>query len=212
MASGCFDIIVGQMVQVHPTPVAGFNIQKVNLNTRQFLNQSITVDTAISYYWTFGDGSWSTEQNPTHEYDPNIIGLDSIKICLRVTNSYGCMDSTCTTIWIWPPNLDVPNALAPGLNYVGEDAIFLPKGHSLGQYELEIFDVWGNVVFRTTELDADGKPSEGWDGRDMRTGNPCAMGVYAWRIRAVFDNGERWVGRTDAYGGCSECGTLTLLR
>ena len=212
MASGCSDIIVGQMVQVYPTPVAGFSIQKVNLNTRQFLNQSITVDTAISYYWTFGDGSWSTEENPVHEYDPNIIGLDSIKICLRVTNSYGCVDSTCTTIWIWPPNLDVPNALAPGLNYVGEDAIFLPKGHSLGQYELEIFDVWGNVVFRTTELDSDGKPSEGWDGRDMRTGNPCAMGVYAWRIRAVFDNGERWVGRTDAYGGCSECGTLTLLR
>ena len=91
--------------------------------------------------------------------------------------------------------------------------IFLPKGHSLDQYELWIYDKWGNNVFYTNEIDPIIKsPSEGWNGNDIKTGEPVPMGVYAWRIRAVFDDGTRWTGQKSVYDITKAYGTLTLIR
>ena len=44
-----------------------------------------TIGTVTSYLWTFGDGSTSTEKNPSHQY--NATGTYSVK--LTVTNSAG---------------------------------------------------------------------------------------------------------------------------
>jgi len=38
------------------------------------------------------------------------------------------------------------------------------------------------------------------------------MGVYAWKIRAVFDDDTRWTGQSNVYGIIKTFGTLTLLR
>jgi hypothetical protein len=38
------------------------------------------------------------------------------------------------------------------------------------------------------------------------------MGVYAWKIRAVFDDGTRWTGTENVYGIEKASGTLTLIR
>lgn len=40
--------------------------------------------------WAFGDGGFSTQQNPTHEYGD----IDSFEVCLTVTN-YGCDSTLC---------------------------------------------------------------------------------------------------------------------
>ena len=127
-------------------------------------------------------------------------------------NSFGCSDSICKSFWVWPTNLVVPNAFAPGLNYVGEDAVFIPKGHSLDQYEIWIYDKWGNEVFYSDKIDNGIKsPGEEWNGTD-KNGEPMAMGVYAWKIRAVFDDGTRWTGQSNVHGIIKTFGTLTLLR
>jgi streptogramin lyase len=107
--------------------------------------------------------------------------------------------------------LDVPNALAPDINYAGEDAVFLPKGHSLMEYELTIFDKWGNIVFTTTALDANGIPSEAWNGRLNNIGNPLPMGAYVWKIVAVFDDGTSWLTERTKIGK-RDYGTVTLIR
>ncbi len=212
MSSGCRDSTYIGLIQVHPTPKADFQITKINLSTRLFTNLTSIVDTSVNYLWSFGDNQFSTDLNPIHQYDANISGLDSIDVCLWVENSFGCKDSTCQTFWLWPPMLTVPNALAPDLDYVGEDNRFLPKGHSLGHYELWIYDKWGNLVFYTDKLDSEGKPLDYWDGLDRSTGKPCPMGVYAWRINAVFDDGTRWIGQNDKYQRQRPYGTLTLIR
>ena len=211
MASGCSDVVVSQPVTVHPTPQAGFRIDRVNLRTRQMVNLTVTSDPNTTYLWTFGDGATSTEFEPEHVYDPNRSGLDSLNVCLVATNSFGCKDSVCTSLWLWPAQLDVPNALAPDITYAGEDAVFLPKGHSLMEYELMIFDKWGNVVFVTTALDANGIPSEAWNGRLNNTGDPLPMGAYVWKIRAVFDDGTNWLTERSKIGK-RDYGTVTLIR
>ncbi|HHG85153.1 MAG TPA: PKD domain-containing protein, partial [Bacteroidetes bacterium] len=73
-----------------PALVASFG------NTNNFLQANFTDMTsgqASSWLWSFGDGSTSTLQNPTHVYQ----SAGSYTVCLQASD--GCnMDSTCTTV------------------------------------------------------------------------------------------------------------------
>jgi len=211
MTSGCKDTSATTIINIYPTPSADFTINRVNINTRRFQNLTTYVDSNVTYSWTFSDGQSSSDESPTMTFEPSNTGLDSIRACLKVINSFGCEDSICKSFWVWPTNLIVPNAFAPELHYVGEDAIFLPKGHSLDQYEFWIYDKWGNQVWYSNDIDPVIKsPAEGWDG--TFNGEPLPMGVYAWKIRAVFDDGTRWTGSENVYGVKKASGTLTLIR
>jgi len=213
MTSGCSDTSSLRSVAVYPTPEASFSINQININTREFLNQTTYVDSSISYLWRFSNGTISTLENPVVKFEPSTTGLDSITACLYVSNSYGCTDSACLSFWVWPTNLTLPNAFAPGLDYIGDDALFLPQGHSLQQYEIWIYDKWGNLVWYSDEIEPNYKsPARGWDGTDQSSGEPLPMGVYAWKVRAVFDDGTRWQGRTSSHDRTLPYGTVTLLR
>lgn len=56
---------------------------------------------AVTYSWSFGDGTTSTEANPTHEYA--IQG--DYNVCLSIATSSGCTDTNCQ--WITINNLVV---------------------------------------------------------------------------------------------------------
>jgi len=50
-----------------------------------------------SYFWDFDDGTTSTLQNPTHQYNHGIIYPE---VCLTVTNSANtCSDTICRHLW-----------------------------------------------------------------------------------------------------------------
>jgi gliding motility-associated-like protein len=56
--------------------------------TAQFIDLSFA-ETPINYFWEFGDGSTSTDQNPTHYY-PNV---GNYPITLTITTDAGCIDT-----------------------------------------------------------------------------------------------------------------------
>lgn len=75
----------------HPGPVANFSAYPesgMQPLTVQF-NDNSTGDPA-DWYWTFGDGGTSTEQNPTHIY----VNSGIYNVSLRVSNKYGENTST----------------------------------------------------------------------------------------------------------------------
>ena len=61
--------------------------------------------------------------------------------------------------------LQVPNALTANINNE-ETSLFWPKGEALAEYRLQIFDIWGNIIWESTELDYTGSPTKesAWDG------------------------------------------------
>gem|GEM_PF-3319291 len=212
MFSGCSDTAYTPNVEVYLTPNADFTYTLLNYRTLAFQNTSTDLDTSSTYLWTFGDGNSSTDFAPVHTYRPEDLGKDSIEVCLIITNYFGCSDTLCRNQWIWPAQLNVPNAFAPELVYVEDDNLFAPKGHSLQSYELKIFDKWGNLVYQTTALDAKGIPSEPWNGQLNNTGELLPMGVYVWTIEAYYNDGTRWPGQEDKFGQTRRYGTVTLLR
>ncbi|MFH1160373.1 MAG: PKD domain-containing protein [bacterium] len=65
-----------------------------------FTNQSLGIIT--SYFWDFGDGSFSFGENPSHAFPYT----GEFKVCLTVSNNdtaNPCFDTTCMTV-----NVDVP--------------------------------------------------------------------------------------------------------
>ncbi len=95
-ANGCKDSII-RAINVYANPVATFTppaSQCSSNNNFSFVNNSVGPAT---YLWSFGDGTTSTAQNPTHSY--TIANAFTVK--LVVTNSNGCKDSMTSIVNVY---------------------------------------------------------------------------------------------------------------
>ena len=77
-------------VNVLPLPTAAYT-NSIAANVVDFTDASVN---AVSYFWTFGDLTSSTQQNPTHTY----AALGNYTACLTVTGANGCTDTLCQTV------------------------------------------------------------------------------------------------------------------
>lgn len=79
-----------------------------------------------------------------------------------------------------PPTLTslfVSNAFSP--NGDGLNDYFFPifqVDFEIITYELVIYDRWGNIVFRTKDI------NQGWDGKNINTNDAPQVGLYTWVI------------------------------
>ena len=87
----------------------------------------------------------------------------------------------------------------------------MPKGKGLAQYRLQIFTTWGELIFETSSIDADGVPNKSWDGRHK--GVLVQQDVYVWRIDAKFKNGTEWLGMLyPGENNYKKAGTITVVK
>jgi gliding motility-associated-like protein len=143
----------------------------------------------VSWKWSFGDGTTDDTQNPTHIYGKK----GSFEVELLARNKLGCEVKVKKTISITRSfRLMIPNAFTPTL---AENTTFLPKQKGLTQWEIMIFNTWGDLIFQTTELD-----TSGWDGKiEDRLQD---AGVYIYRVNGQATDGEK----------VSKTGKLNLIR
>ena len=134
----------------------------------QFLDLSIG---AVQWDWVFDlDGSTATDQYPTFTYqEPG-----NYTVTLLITDPIGCQDSTFRLLIIDPQaEFFLPNAFTPDGDGLNET--FGPEGVGILEYELLIFNRWGQLVFSATD------PRQRWDG--TYNGTPVENGVYAVKCR-----------------------------
>lgn len=172
--AGCVDtsvFVVPGMITVNPKPTAGFSLTPMETTIYDpdisFFDESIN---ALTWNYNFGDGVGSTDPNPIHTYaTPNDFIITQI-----VTNQFGCQDTAVEVVHIKPEfAFWIPNSFTPG-NKDGKNDIFMPSVFGVENYLFEIYDRWGECIFRTKET------ASGWDG--SRAGKPCQQDVYVWMI------------------------------
>lgn len=208
-ALGCTNsTTIADLIHVVPPPIATFTVtpgNEVSIPTYSFSFKDISTD-AVSWEWTFGDGSGSTLQNPNHTY----ANEGTYNVTLKVLNKEGCSSSTFQTVRIIgvPGNLNIPNSFMPA-SAKNEIKIFKAKGRGIKEWQMSVFNKWGQLLWETTKLD-DGAPLEGWDG--TYKGQEQPQGVYYWKVDIKFINGSDWKGMTYDSSPPRKTGVIYLIR
>ena len=179
------------IIEVFARPSAQFDIKPKLVYAPDGIlytnNQSFM---ATSFFWDFGDGTTSLDREPQHRYKDE----GTYSIMLIATNQRGCSDSTTmegAVKVIKGGRVLVPNAFSPSLNgrgndqSVGKNDVFLPLMRGVTQFEMMIFNRWGELLFQSTD------PEVGWDG--YYKGKLCQQDVYMYKISAMMENGEKVV-------------------
>jgi PKD repeat protein len=208
-AGGCNDTVsAGSNIVVLPQPTADFSYSNVQTNGSSTGQVAFTnLSSGANYYsWDFGNGMSSIEENPSVFY-PTSGGYI---VTLISENNYGCMDTASISVDVdFYYGLFIPNAISPG-NSDFQVANFIPKGVGLKTFELLIYDDWGNLIWSTNALDADGRPTEYWDG--TFNGVPVQQDAYVWKATATFRNEEVWEGKEYPNGKKKRSGSVTVIR
>jgi len=199
-----------EYISVYPPPQTDFitspdSVTFIPNYTLKFTDNSKVP--GVSWFWDFGDKTTSTQRDPSHTYADTGV----YKVTLVSYTQYGCTDSKTHIVRVKgiPGQLYVPNAFMP-TSLSPELRVFTVKGSGLRSWSMRIFNIWGQMVFETTKLNARGEPVEFWDGRFK--GLDALQGAYAWEIKATFLNGTDWKGMSYKGGTPKKAGTLNLIR
>ena len=126
----------------------------------------------ISISWNFGDGTFSTEENPIHTY---VLEGDYV-VTQTVTYPLGCIKTTFISLIIEKGYvLVVPSAFTPNNDSLNDT--FRPITKGLKNVRLDIYDTWGSLIYSET-----GDVIAGWNGKIKDT--PAENGNYYSKISA----------------------------
>jgi gliding motility-associated-like protein len=162
-----YSIPISTTVEVNQ-PRADFTFRADDFNMGQLINFNNSSVDGVSFVWDLGNGSFSTDENPSTSY--NDIGI--YDVTLIYTDVFGCIDTITKQISIGYV-LYIPNTFTPDGNRFNNT--FYAKSINIQVIEFEIFNRWGELVFYSTDTEFD------WDG--TYNGKDCPDGTYVYRIR-----------------------------
>lgn len=92
---------------------------------------------------------------------------------VTITNAFGCsLTDSALVNEFCSPTLFVPNTFTP--NGDGRNDTWTAVGNNIVEYEMTVFDRWGGVLFRSTDVNV------AWDG--TLGGEPVPNDIYAFRV------------------------------
>lgn len=185
--NGCSNTLIkNNWINVHPVPVAAFSYSPQPISifnpVVNFINQSQGHNTSS---WSFGDvaNSFSNEESPVFTYSDTGLYHAS----LVVTNEYGCNDTANNILKVMPDfSFYAPNAFTPNNDNINN--VFIPRfeGVNGNDYELIIFDRWGNLIFKTNDT------TKGWDGRANGGTHVAQIDTYVWKVKFTNILGDKY--------------------
>ena len=190
---GCVDTSFS-MLNVYDNPTADFDIiyptaDKIIYNLEDKLILDDKSKNAVSWLWNFGDGTTSTQQNPS---DHIYTKPGDYKIKLIVQNSYGCSDSITKTIKVGAHvRLYIPNAFSP--NRDGLNDSFSIFSLNITELNIIVFDRWGEKIYESNDV------KFRWDGTYRSKQVPNEVYIYIVQALDIFRNGAYRTGIIAVY-------------
>ncbi len=195
----CGNMLFPRKLQILPGAKAAFSASDYTLTLPDgaitFTNLSTQAD---RFKWNFGDGTTSVIKDPVVRY--KFTGYYDVQ--LIADNTYRCADTTTQRITVISealfPNAFTPNASGPTDGRYNpldnSNDVFFPFTDGVVNYDLQIYNRWGELIFRSTDVKI------GWDG--YFNDKLCQQDTYVWKANLEFFDGRKLV----------RAGTITLLR
>ncbi|MES2800371.1 MAG: PKD domain-containing protein [Bacteroidota bacterium] len=184
-AAGCTTTLTNQnFITVVANPIAAFGSSTATISeVNGEVNFFNTSQNATSYAWDFGDGTSGTLiENPSHLF--SVESQQNYQVELTAFNDLGCSSSFIAIIQYEEDLVFyVPNAFTPDDDEY--NPVFLPffnDAIDTYNYELLVFDRWGEIVFETHDL------QQGWDG--TFNGVRVQDGTFSWKIIFKMKNND----------------------
>ena len=158
-------------VTVYEDPVAGF---EVNPTTVSIFEPTVFItdnsEGSVDCEYEMGDGGFV--QDCSFDYTYTQAGY--FEIIQTVVNETGCVAQTSEWVLVEGYAFYAPNVFSP--NGDGINEVFLPSILGASEYRLEIYDRWGERIFKTTDQ------KEAWIG-NVKGGEHYAQdGVYVYKV------------------------------
>jgi gliding motility-associated-like protein len=118
-------------------------------------------------FWDFGNGMTSTTHSKTMSYDTS--GHYTVKLIIE--NYAGCTDSISKNIIVHPfIKIYIPKSFTPNNDDIND--IFEVYGNGIANYNMIIFNRWGEIIYSNT--------NQGWDGKFKN--NEAQDGIYTYKV------------------------------
>ena len=181
-AGGCeYTLVQEAYINVYPIPDVGYfaGPQPTRAPDTEITFDGYSNANVVEWLWTFNVFAplgTSTEQDPVFQF-PN-GGGGTYPVQLQITDAQGCVNVVTRDVVIQDFfNLYVPNTFTP--NNDGTNDAFFVEGSDIDpdRFELEVWNRWGELVWRTTD------PEDAWYGQVGEEGQHFVPnGPYSYRL------------------------------
>lgn len=175
-ANGCVSVVTdSHRIEVFPLPTARFVATPQPASILQpeieFTDKSLL---SVAWEWDLQDFNNTNEQHPIHIYpDTGTYMVQQI-----VYSVHGCTDTIVQAVIIDQAyTLYIPSAFTPGKDGINDT--FLCYGEGFTDFEMRIFNRWGEQLFFTTDV------NKGWEGKKYNIGDYVEQGTYIYQIEVM---------------------------
>jgi gliding motility-associated-like protein len=160
---GCADYD-SSFLTVNPLPIVDLGKDTALCGTSTLL---VDAGNFAYYNWSTGDNSSSVTVNADRKKDE--------PLWVQVTDEKGCVGSDTMILEVCDVYLlfsDIPNTITPGDKNGQNDTWVIPNIELFPDAVLEIYDRWGRLIYRTTDV-----ANNPWNGETM-SGKELPMDAY----------------------------------
>jgi gliding motility-associated-like protein len=179
-------------IRVKGKPQAEFKVD--NLSETDDLITIFSTSTNFNVLkWNMGDDHYF-EHPKNINFDYTYADTGFYKITLIAQNKNNCTDTATTSLPIKKRfTFFIPNSFTPNGDYLND--VFEPKGTYFKNYQMTIYDRWGEIIFVSKDT------NQGWGGL-LLDDSQAPVGVYMYKVSV-----DKLTGKTMNYKG-----TVTLAR
>lgn len=186
-AEGCKNTYTAvKMIDIFQNPIADFiavpdYVAQLNANVT-FSNQT---QYGTNFYWDFGDGTislWTDASDVIHKYETS----GNYSVMLIAMSGNQCVDTVYKNVIVHDIyTFYAPTAFTP--NGDGTNDYFYISGTGIDEdnFNIIIFDRYGEIIFETDIYDGENPYNMAWDGtmkgNFVKGDKPVQNGVYIWR-------------------------------
>lgn len=174
-----------QNITIYASPIPNFSedafcpgiaVNFIDLST-------IAVGTIDSWSWNFGDGSTSSNQNPTHQF----VDVTSSLVSLTTVSDQGCTNTISQQIiFDGAIDLQMPNVITADGDGINDFLLIDETYQSCYQFELLLFNRWGQLVYSMKNYQT------AFSGLDS-SGNVLEDGVYFYKLITTGDQKDGFI-------------------